>query len=367
LRSFGANIVVEPKIEGIAQLSEQKRYLRESDMIKIKTIFWRHNILGFVPFLEGKVSFETGEGDRDVSMIGTWYEKEMPIPGDDQEFSTGLINVSPWWSVEGKWPEKMDEVLVGVSLADTQSVKRGDTVILNGRNYFVTGTLSTGSVEDNSMVGELSSVQNLLNLDGRVSRVMVSALTTPMDEFAYKNPDTMTQAEYEKWYCTGYVTSIAKQVEEVFPGGKAKPIWPVAETEGKVLKKLSSLIYLLSLFTLLASSLGVSTAMIMSLLRRTEEIALMKALGADTVKIVSIFFTEASLIGMIGGVLGLTASYFFTDYIGIEVFGVALAKRGLLFPTSLGLALFISLLGTILPIQKALRIRPAIVLKGGGI
>ena len=59
-------------------------------------------------------------------------------------------------------------------------------------------------------------------------------------------PHTMSQTEYEKWYCTGYVTSIAKQLEEVFLGSTSRPIWPVAETEGKVLGRLKLLIYLLT-------------------------------------------------------------------------------------------------------------------------
>ena len=51
LRSFGANIVVQPKLTGLAGVSNQKRYLREEDVVKAKTIFWRHNIMGVVPQL----------------------------------------------------------------------------------------------------------------------------------------------------------------------------------------------------------------------------------------------------------------------------------------------------------------------------
>ena len=39
----------------------------------------------------------------------------------------------------------------------------------------------------------------------------------------------MTATEYEKWYCTGYATTIAKQLEEVFHGSRARPIWQVAQ------------------------------------------------------------------------------------------------------------------------------------------
>jgi len=185
-----------------------------------------------------------------------------------------------------------------------------------------------------------------------------------MDEFAYKDPVGMSKAEYEKWYCTGYVTSIAKQVEEVFGGSAAKPIWQVAETEGKVLDRLNMLIYLLCGIVLFASSIGVSTTMVMSLLRRIEEIGLLKAIGADRSKIITVFLSEGVIIGLVGGFLGYLLSMLVSKYIGAMVFQSGLEQSGILFFIAIGSAVFIALLGTFLPIRRALRIRPGIVLKG---
>jgi putative ABC transport system permease protein len=258
-------------------------------------------------------------------------------------------------------------LLAGSNIARRLSLKQGSKIRIGTREFTITGIISTGDREDDALVGELDTVQAILGLQGKVSRVMVSALTTPMDDFAYRDPEKMSAAEYEKWYCTGYVTSIAKQLTEVFRSGKAKPVWPIAETEGKVLRKLSLLIYLLSFFTLLAAALGVSTTMVMSLLRRTEEIALMKATGADTGKIILIFLSEATITGMSGGTIGLILSLSITTYIGKEVFGTGLARPFILIPISLLMAMVISILGALLPIRKAIRIKPAVVLKGGGI
>ena len=201
-------------------------------------------------------------------------------------------------------------------------------------------------------------------MKGRVSKVLVSALTKPMDEFAYKDPETMSQLEYEKWYCTAYVTSISRQLQEVFQGSRAKHIWQVAEAEGKILGRLELLIYFLTAITLLASALGVSTTMIMSLLRRTEEIGFMKAIGADSKKIITIFLSEGIVIGVIGGLLGYGLSGIIAKYIGEGVFNTALEQRAMLLPVSIGSAIAISLAGIILPIKRALIIKPAVVLRG---
>ncbi len=362
LRAFGANITIEPKVEGFADIAGQKRYLREKDIIKAKTIFWRHNILGIAPFLEEKAKISFQDRKKDVTIVGTWFEKELPLPGEKTTFRAGVSTVSPWWDIKGRTPDK-SSVVLGVSLAEELGIKQGEEVLLDGKPYVVSGILSTGGKEDEQVFLDLDVAQELKGLEGAVSRVLVSALTTPMDDFAYKDPATMSRKEYEKWYCTGYVTSIAKQLEEVFKGSRAKPIWHVAETEGNVLERLSILVYLLTAASLLAAALSMSTTMAASLLRRLDEIGLMKSIGADSFKISIIFLSEAFIIGCVGGLVGYAISVGVVKFIGLKVFGAVLEERVLLLPVALVSALLIAALGSLLPIRRALRVKPAVVLK----
>jgi putative ABC transport system permease protein len=364
LRAFGANILVEPKREGLADISGQKRYLRFGDIIKIKTIFWRHNIIGVSPYLEVKARVTGEDKSAEVDLVGAWYEKDLPLPGEKGNFHAGITSVSPGWYIEGEWPSAPDQVIIGISLASKLKTQSGQMIMLDGKEFTVSGILETGGKEDHQVFMDLEELQIFKNREGKLSRVLVSALTTPMDAFAYKDPETMTATEYEKWYCTGYVTSIAKQVEEIFTGSRTKPIWQVAETEGRVLGRMKILIYLLCVTALVASAIGVSTTMIMSLLRRIEEIGLMKAVGADSGQIISIFLTEGLLLGLIGGVAGYILSLVTTHYIGLTVFETALDQRAVLFFIAIGSAIIIAFAGTILPIRRALRIKSAIVLRG---
>ena len=359
LRSFGANIVIAPRVAGLAAVSGQRRYLRESDLAKAKTIFWRHNIVGIAPVLTVR------DEQLGLSMLGTWYQRTLAVPGEKKGFVTGADSVMPWWWIEGKWPSSDDEIMAGISLAKKRGLNVNDTLEIQKRRFRISGIVNTGGKEDDMLVGDLATVQELSGLSGKVSQVFVSALTTPMDAFAYKDPDTMTAKEYEKWYCTGYVTSIAKQLEEVFAGSRASPVWPIAETEGRVLNRLELLIILLTALALVAAALGVSATMIMSLLRRTDEVALMKAIGADSRRAVVIFLTEALAIGIAGGFIGYLLSMAFSGYLGYAVFGTALEQREILLPVSLGVSVIIAMLGVYLPIRRVLAIRPAVVLKGG--
>lgn len=366
LRSFGANILIEPKIEGIADIAGQKRYLRQEDIVKTKVIFWRHNILGVAPFLETESEvFYNGKGEV-LRLVGIWYEKKMPLPGETETFTVGIKTVAPWWNINGSWPDSPGKVVLGVSLSSRLGIKPGDSLKIDGKDFLVSGTVDTGGVEDNQGFMDLGYLQDFKSMHGKVSKVLVSALTTPMDEFAYRDQKSMSRTEYEKWYCTGYVTSISKQLEEVFLNSRAKPIWQVAETEGKVLERLKLLVYLLCFISLAASALGVSTTMIMSLLKRIEEIGLMKAMGADSGKITAMFLSEGVLIGAVGGFVGYLLSIVVAQYIGMKVFNTGFEHRAVLFPIAMGSALLIAVTGMIIPIKRALRIKSAIVLKGAG-
>jgi putative ABC transport system permease protein len=364
LRSFGANILVEPKVEGLADISGQKRYLRQDDIVRAKTIFWRHNILGMAPFLDAKAEIKIGSKAVQVDVAGMWYEKQLPLPGEKETFLVGTNTVFPWWHINGKWPVASGTVAVGSTVSERLGIAKGDTLRLDGDDFIVSGIFDTGGVEDTRMFMDLYSLQKLKDMRNKVSRVLVSAITKPMDEFAYRDPESMSQAEHEKWYCTGYVTTIASQLEEVFAGANAKPVWKIADTEGRVLGRLNLLIYLLTFIVLIAAVLGVSATMIMSLLRRVQEIGLMKAVGADSGKILIIFLSEGVMVGLVGGLVGYALSFAMTEYIGVMVFNTAFEHGTMLFPLSLGSAVVISVAGTVLPLRKALRIRPGVVMKG---
>src|SRR5262249_17547104 len=79
LRSFGANLVVYPEedtldveIGGVnLKPVSSGGYLKETDLPKIKTIFWRHNILGFAPFLPVHGEAHTKKVTMPAELLGT--------------------------------------------------------------------------------------------------------------------------------------------------------------------------------------------------------------------------------------------------------------------------------------------------------
>lgn len=361
LRSYGANILLEPAaLEGGG-------FLREEDLPKIKTVFWKYNITGFTPYLFGVAELTVG-GRREQGVIaGTWFNKLLEVPGEDPS-SQGVKVIAPWWDLQGRWPESADEAIVGATLAKRLGIAPGSDLEakVRGRahHFTVSGIVTTGGFEEEQLFAPLVTVQALLQKPEKVSRVLVSALTVPMDDFGRKDPATMTKDEYEKWYCTAYVTSVAKNVEEVMAGSRAKPIWQIASAEGALLTKLNSVMLLLTILALGASATAVSTSLMASMAERSREIALMKAVGADRFQISSIFMGETLIISVGGGIVGFLIGDQLAELISRTVFNSTIASPLWLFPTAIVSALFVAIAGSIAPLRRALRIETVRVLKG---
>lgn len=361
LRSYGANILLEPAaVEGGG-------FLREEDLPKIKAVFWKYNITGFTPYLFDIAEFSAGARKERGVVSGTWFAKQLEVPGEESSVQ-GVKGIAPWWEVNGRWPEDAAEAIVGAALAKRLNLfpESEVTTTVRGRSqiFRIVGIVTTGGYEEEQLFAPLVTVQTLLQQQGKISRVLVSALTVPMDDFGKKDPATMTKDEYEKWYCTAYVTSVAKNVEEVMVGSRAKPIWQIASAEGALLQKLNSVMLLLTLLALCASATAVSTSLMASMAERSPEIALMKAVGADRFQISAIFVGETLIISVAGGVLGYLLGDQLAEIISKAVFNSTSASPLWLFPTAILSAFFVAIAGSVVPLRRALLIEPVRVLKG---
>jgi hypothetical protein len=137
---------------------------------------------------------------------------------------------------------------------------------------------------------------------------------------------------------------------------------------------INSALGLLGGISLLVASFGIANTMIMSILERTREIGIMKAIGAEDREIKLIFFVEAAVIGLVGGVIGVLAAW------GIDALANRLAYRFILKPQGasyvdffaipiylwLGAILFavlVSILAALYPAARAARIDPVKALR----
>lgn len=345
-------------------------FLDEAELPNIKDIFWRNNIVGFAPMLGGEVTVN----DNAVRILGTFFSQPVDIP-DEEGYETGQKTVSPFWQVTGDWPQEGEnsppQTLVGHALARQTGWKAGDTLVLNNADttvpVTVSGILSSGGEEDNQLVMPLAIAQTLLGLSGKVQAIRVSALTVPENELsrrARENLDALNAEEYDLWYCTAYVSSIAHQLEEAISGAEVRPVWQVAASEGVVIDKIQLLMAVVTIAALAASAMGIASLMTSTIMERAKEIGLMKALGARQWQIMLLFYLEAASSGLAGGALGCVAGWGLAKAIGVMLFDAPLEFAWIVVPCVLVVAMLIALIGTRFPARRIARLYPVEVLYG---
>ncbi|HEY1264810.1 MAG TPA: ABC transporter permease [Terriglobales bacterium] len=367
LRTYGANLVVTPQedtldveIGGVNfKPAAEAAYLRESDLPKIKGIFWRNNVVGFSPMLPVDVEV----AGRRVTLVGTYFAKRLTY--GKEQFSTGVRVTHPWWKVAGTWPgDDSQDVLVGESLAAKFTGQPKDAVTIGGTSYRVAGVLSTGGDEDNQIVAPLALAQKILGKAGVVRRIFVSALTKPEDDFARRDPESMSPAMRDRWFCSPYPQSIAYQLQGAISNSHAEMVRQVAHTEGAVLSRITGLMLLIALAALLASALAVSSAMATAIFQRRAEVGLMKSLGAGNLMIASLFFFEAALLALIGGLAGFGGGALLARQIGRSIFASQIQISPVLLPIVLAVAVLVTFAGSAVAIRRAVRFDPVHALRG---
>ena len=371
LRTIGANLLVTPQddtldveIGGVnLKPPSDGAFLDEADLPKIKGTFWHNNITGFAPMLPVNATLQRGGQKQDVTLLGTYFAKRFKFGKED--FTTGVRTTHPWWKVSGDWPDDDSrDILVGERLALRVSAKPGDTITLSGRQLHVSGILLTGGAEDDMVVAPLSLAQEIIEKPGAVRRVYVSALTKPEDALARRDPRSLSGAIYDRWYCSPYPQSIAHQLQEAIPHSHAEQIRQVSQNEGAVLTRIEGLIYLVTLAALLASALAVSASMATAVFERRAQVGLMKALGAGKLAVASVFFAEAALLALLGGMVGFVAGSSLAQQIGRSIFNSEVAIAPVLLPVILGIAVFVSFAGSAAAIRRAVNLDPVFALRG---
>ena len=378
LKSYGANIEVTPKTTEIISdlygtkkhMKQRDSFINEKDIIKVKSMFWGFNILDIAPYLITSVQID--QTHQPVEMVGTWFNKKLTLTNNDT-MVTGLPKIKKWWAIEGTWLKDNDltGLLVGEGMAKNKNWQIGDIIVLKGteteKKLEIKGIFHSGEGDDQRLFVNLRVAQQLSGNTGKVSKFDVSALTTPDNELAKKaaiNPNQLTVKEREIWYCTAYASSIAYQIQEVMPDVVAKPVRRIAESEGKVLEKNKLLLIFVSIISVLGAAVGAANLVSVTLMSRNIEVGLKEALGITMGMLCWELLSSIFLINCVAGVIGFILGQGVTQIIGHIVFGSGVPFSIYSVPLTIGLILFISVIGSIPMIHYLRTFNPADVLHG---
>ena len=121
---------------------------------------------------------------------------------------------------------------------------------------------------------------------------------------------------------------------------------------------------LITILSLIGSALGITNLVTASVMERSNEIGLFKAVGAKDSSISGLVLTEILLTGVAGAVAGYFLGFGFAQIIGHTVFNSSIEMKPFVIPVVAVLMLAVTLIGSIPAIRMLLRLDPAEVLHG---
>ena len=357
-RAFGAGFGGEPSRETSSTSSSEIKNLTSKDIIVLKSI-------SNVKYVMGQVS-----GEADVVYSGK-TAKNQRVYG---------VDVSTWKEIttekisSGRFLTKGDmySVVIGNRIATTlfeKEVPINSKIIIEGKSFNVVGILQEGS----TIYMPIDIARTLLE---DVGDEEFDSISVKIEDVSLAN-ETTTEITRKLMLSRGTLQEKNKDFTVTNPSA-------MQETMKETMSTMTLFLGAIAAISLIVGAIGISNTMFTSVLEKTREIGIMKAIGAQNKDIMTIFLLNSGFIGLVGGIggviVGVLSSTAINALAGIETstttVGRGGAGGGLLgmmgsssavnFPLIVGAILFAVLIGMIagvIPAYRASRLRPVDALR----
>lgn len=283
------------------------------------------------------------KAERSFHLRGALHVKNADVMAEGVVFSE-IRRLFPWWQVRGEWPAA-GETVMGSDLAARLGLKVGETVTLSDSRQEtrlrVSGIVATGGEEDGLLFLALPELQRLLGLEGQLT--MVRLLVSSEGENLRKS---------------------ATALQPLLPNAKVSEVRQIAHTSEGLLAKVKLLMVMVTAVVLVSAGSSVAGTMSTTVLERSKEIGLMKAMGGTRWEVLLIFSGEAAMLGILGGVAGYLFGSGIAQFITKTVFAVSSDFIPWFASVSLGVSLFLALLGSVGPMVSVFKLDPVRSLRG---
>ncbi len=269
--------------------------------------------------------------------------------------------------VKGSYLNNPDDILIGEALAKDLDLEIGSiaTIIAKDRDgtynaydFIVVGLINSGhpAIDRNSAIISLHRAQELLNLPNAVTEISVK---TNAKNLAGLKSEILNQIgnKYELYTWRELYTNIL-------------------EISG--MKR--SVQFILALVVVIIAAVGIINTMLMAVMERVNEIGMLKAMGFSNSHIVKMFIYEGGIIGFFGSLIGCflgIALSLYLKYVGIDL-SQQFENIDIMYPIKfilkgeinywtviavLGFGVIISILVTLYPVRRAIKLNPAEALR----
>ncbi len=244
--------------------------------------------------------------------------------------------------VEGEPLTGNHQILLGRTMAEGMHKEVGDSIDVSGVRFRVTGIYETGVAWEES--GGVISLRDAQSFMGRPRKVTMFSVTV----------DNPSQAQA----VTDRINADIPEAKAALSGEFAEQLPDMQATKGMVDG--------ISVMAILVGGIGMMNTMLMTVLERTREIGVLRALGWRRRAILGLILKEGALLGSFGGLTGIILAFLISFLIGIEPsFGSILefVWEWDVFARAIGLALILGLFGGLYPAFRATRLQPVEALR----
>lgn len=262
-----------------------------------------------------------------------------------------LSAIKPSWEIEGEIPAKGNEILLGHEVAEHEGLKPGDvfTETDDGTPLVIAGIVGlTGSQDDAFVYLPIQTAQQMLERPGAATAIGVKV----------SDPERMNE--------------ITDALTAAVPGIQIVTMGQVMNSISNLAASARALSLAIVLIAVLISAVGVMNSILMSVFERSQEIGMMRAVGASRRDVFRIILEETTILSLAGGIFGIAISTLGSKLIEAFVRSVMpFVPTGSLISfdpfLALGSILFIMAIGLcagLYPACKASKIHPVEAIKG---
>lgn len=328
-----------PAVAGTTQLileDKRPRRLRSINNWQqmVATLDHLNQVVAVSPIVSGPAFARRGESLESVALVGIdveRYQKIIPIKND---------------IVAGQFRVGAGNAVIGKLLADDLGLRVGDKLRLDaGFNVYsvvnIAGIFELGVRELDSryVYLDLKQAQSLLNLPGGVTVIDVKVQDIFAADVVAARIGRLTGLKSESWM----------------------------ETNAQLMNALSSQSLstnMISLFVALSVAFGIASVLSVSVVQRTREIGILRAMGTTQQQMLRVFLIQGALYGLAGSLVGSMAGYSLVwafNNLGPGLFYIPVSST--LVPIAMAIATVTGVLSAAIPARRAARLDPVVAIR----
>jgi putative ABC transport system permease protein len=248
-----------------------------------------------------------------------------------------------WDIIDGRPLRSSDQynAMAGVILADQLDLNVGETIEYLGEEFKIIGILTFGNT--------LLDQAYYINI--KTAR-----------EIAHRPSDyvNMIRVKVSK---PGTEEEVAKRINLTIPGVEARSSEVMSEQVGEFLTIIEQVTWAISALAAIVGGVGIANTMLMSVIERTKEIGVLKAVGWSSADVMKTVLMEGLILGFLGGVIGILLGFMAVIVVQNQVPAFAGEITLLLIVEAMVFAMSLGVIGGIYPAYRAANLNPVVALK----